>query len=82
MWLAIAALSWQRPRSQQIIMEPPVPHVPMPEGLASSPLAAALNPAINEEDIQAVMVNSEDDPDHPSEQDEDNRDEEKQDRVA
>lgn len=80
--LAIAALSWQRPRSQQIIMEPPVPHVPMPEGLASSPLAAALNPAINEEDIQAVMVNSEDDPDHPSEQDEDNQDEEKQDRVA
>lgn len=80
--LAIAALSWQRPRSQQIIMEPPVPHVPMPEGLASSPLAAALNPAINEEDIQAVMVNTEDDPDHPSEQDEDNPDEEKQDRVA
>lgn len=81
--LVIASLSWQRPRSQQIIVEPPVPHVPMPEGLASSPLAAALNPAINEEDIQAVMVNTDDDPDGLADEDTETQDaSEKNDRVA
>lgn len=39
--------------------EAPIPHVVMPDSLATSPLGVALNPAIEEDAIQATMVNDE-----------------------
>ncbi len=50
-----------------------VPHVPLTDGLVSSPLAAALNPVIDEQDIQNTMVNLPEeeaaDGEHPAEPD-------------
>ncbi|WP_345830864.1 MFS transporter [Erwinia sp. HDF1-3R] len=56
--VVIAGMSWYRSTTHQESSEPPVPHVPMPDTMASSPLAAALNPTNTEEEIQAVMVNT------------------------
>ncbi|ADU72968.1 MFS transporter [Pantoea sp. At-9b] len=39
--------------------EVPLPHVVMPDSLATSPIGAALNPVLEEEAIQATMVNEE-----------------------
>ncbi|ERK09074.1 MAG: MFS transporter [Pantoea sp.] len=39
--------------------EVPLPHVVMPDSLATSPIGAALNPALEEDAIQATMVNEE-----------------------
>ncbi|MGE9551960.1 MFS transporter [Erwinia amylovora] len=57
----IAVMSGFRGRVRQDSNEALVPHVAMPDSLTSSPLAAALNPTITEEEIQAVMVNTEED---------------------
>ncbi|KOC89568.1 MFS transporter [Winslowiella iniecta] len=59
--VVIAALSWQKVSSVMPADETQFPHVLVPDSLASSPLAAALNPTIDEEEIQSVMVNSEED---------------------
>lgn len=56
--LVIAGMSWYRSTTHQQSSEPPVPHVPMPDTMASSPLAAALNPTNTEEEIQAAMINT------------------------
>lgn len=58
--VGIAALSWVRQRVPEIIVDAPLPHVVMPDSLASSPLAAALNPTLDEEVINEVMVNTPD----------------------
>ena len=55
----IAVLSWHRSEIQQENAENPTPHVAIPDSLASSPLAVALNPSLDEEEIQAAMVNNE-----------------------
>jgi len=47
--------------------EVPLPHVVMPDSLATSPIGAALNPVLEEEAIQATMVNTDDVPDEPAE---------------
>ncbi|MDO6406945.1 MFS transporter [Pantoea phytobeneficialis] len=39
--------------------EVPLPHVVMPDSLATSPIGAALNPTLEEDAIQATMVNEE-----------------------
>lgn len=57
--VVIAALSWQKVSSVTPADETQFPHVLVPDSLASSPLAAALNPTIDEEEIQSAMVNSE-----------------------
>jgi hypothetical protein len=54
-------MSWHRSEIQQENAENPTPHVAVPDSLASSPLAVALNPSLDEEEIQAAMVNSEED---------------------
>ncbi|WP_413649570.1 MFS transporter [Pantoea sp. B65] len=56
--VAIAALSWQKVSAVTAADEVQFPHVPLPDTLTSSPLAAALNPTIDEEEIQSAMVNS------------------------
>jgi MFS family permease len=56
---AIAVTSWFTGRTPQIVTEAPIPHVALPDSLTSSPLAAALNPTLTEEDIQAAMVDTE-----------------------
>jgi MFS family permease len=47
--------------------EVPLPHVVMPDSLATSPIGAALNPVIEEEDIQAAMVNTDEESEPPEE---------------
>ncbi|WP_380181857.1 MFS transporter [Kalamiella sp. sgz302252] len=54
---AIAAISWRRIDVRQENIESPTPHVAVPDSLASSPLAVALNPTLDEEEIQAAMSN-------------------------
>lgn len=54
--LLITGLSWLRKRQPEIIVDAPLPHVLMPDSLTSSPLAVALNPTLDEEAIQNVMV--------------------------
>ncbi|WP_034912632.1 MFS transporter [Erwinia sp. 9145] len=54
----IATLAGFSSRRRTVSNELPIPHVPMPDTMASSPLAAALNPNIAEEEIQSVMVNN------------------------
>ncbi|WP_158783399.1 MFS transporter [Pantoea sp. BAV 3049] len=61
----VAAMSGFRGRTPQESHDAPVPHVAMPDSLASSPLAAALNPTITEEEIQATMVNTEEEQESP-----------------
>lgn len=54
--MVIAGLSWLKKRQPEIIVDAPIPHVVMPDSLTSSPLAAALNPTLDEEAIQNVMT--------------------------
>ncbi|WP_342754978.1 MFS transporter [Pantoea sp. MBD-2R] len=60
--VAIAAMSWHRHKVVQENIDTPIPHVAVPDSLSSSPLAVALNPTVTEDEIQATMVNSEEDP--------------------
>ncbi|KGD70663.1 MFS transporter [Tatumella morbirosei] len=53
----IIGLTRLRSSLPEVTQEDQVPHVPLTDGLVSSPLAVALNPAIDEEDIQNTMVN-------------------------
>ena len=53
----IIGLTRLRSSLPEVTREDQVPHVPLTDGLVSSPLAVALNPAIDEEDIQNTMVN-------------------------
>lgn len=48
--------------------EVPLPHVVMPDSLATSPIGAALNPVLEEEDIQAAMVNTDEETELSEEQ--------------
>jgi MFS family permease len=65
----IAVISWLASRQRQIITDAPIPHVVLPASLTSSPLAAALNPTIAEEDIQTAMFDTEEtDVEHNSEE--------------
>lgn len=54
--VVIGSISWIRKRQPEIIVDAPLPHVVMPDSLTSSPLAVALNPTLDEEAIQEVMV--------------------------
>lgn len=56
--LVIALLSWQKVSAPASADDTLFPHVLVPDSLASSPLAVALNPTIDEEEIQSVMVNT------------------------
>lgn len=53
----VIGLTRLRSSLPEVTPEEQVPHVPLTDGLVSSPLAVALNPAIDEEDIQNTMVN-------------------------
>ncbi len=53
----IIGLTRLRSSLPEVTQENQVPHVPLTDGLVSSPLAVALNPVIDEEDIQNTMVN-------------------------
>lgn len=68
--VVIAGISWFTNRTPQIVTEAPIPHVPLPDSLTSSPLVAALNPTLTEEDIQAAMIDT--DEENPESDDEDN----------
>ncbi|MEW5291684.1 MFS transporter [Erwinia papayae] len=57
--IGIAVISQLHARVQPETSDAAIPHVAMPDSLTSSPLAAALNPTIAEEEIQATMVNTE-----------------------
>ena len=71
----IAAIVWIRKRTPAIVVDAPLPHVVMPDSLATSPLAVVLNPTVDEEAIQEVMVDSaEAPPDIESDEDEDEDD--------
>lgn len=59
--VAIAGMSWHRHKVVQENIDTPIPHVAVPDSLTSSPLAVALNPTVTEDEIQATMVNSEED---------------------
>lgn len=56
--LLIAALSFMKTPQPLPTTEVPLPHVVLPDSLATSPLGAALNPVLEDEAIQAAMVNS------------------------
>lgn len=58
----IAFISWMRNRTPEIVVDAPLPHVVMPDSLATSPLAVVLNPTVDEEAIQEVMVDNPDGP--------------------
>ncbi len=60
--VAIATMSWHRHKVAQANIDTPIPHVAVPDSLTSSPLAVALNPTVTEDEIQATMVNNEEDP--------------------
>ncbi|MCX8959291.1 MFS transporter [Erwinia psidii] len=66
--IGIAMISQFHVSKQPVEAEATIPHVAMPDSLTSSPLVAALNPTIAEEEIQATMVNSEEDVPVESEQ--------------
>lgn len=59
--VAIAGMSWHRHKVVQENIDTPIPHVAVPDSLTSSPLAVALNPTVTEDEIQATMVNNEED---------------------
>ncbi|WP_241571521.1 MFS transporter [Rosenbergiella nectarea] len=54
----IFALSWKTLPVPKRLQEEAVAHVPLTDGLVSSPLTAALNPVIDEADIINTMVNT------------------------
>ena len=54
--VSIAGISWLTKNQPVITVDAPLPHVVMPDSLTSSPLAAALNPTLNEEAIQSAMI--------------------------
>lgn len=56
--MGIAVISRFHAREKPEATEATIPHVVMPDSLTSSPLVAALNPTIAEEEIQATMINS------------------------
>jgi len=72
--LVIGGLSYVRAPGPLPTTEVPLPHVVMPDSLATSPLGAALIPTLEEEVIQASMGGQE--PDDESESDEGAGDEE------
>lgn len=74
----IAALSWQKVAAVVSTEDTQFPHVLVPEGLASSPLAVVLNPTIDEEEIQSVMVNNEETEWHDSDEEDEEAVEETQ----
>jgi len=55
---SIFALSWKTLPVPKRLQEEAVAHVPLTDGLVSSPLTAALNPVIDEADIINTMVNT------------------------
>ena len=55
---SIFALSWKTLPVPKRLQEEAVAHVPLTDGLVSSPLTAALNPVIDEADIINAMVNT------------------------
>lgn len=57
--LVIAGFSRQRASTEVAPDATPVPHVLVPDSLTSSPLAAALNPTLDEEEIESAMVMTE-----------------------
>ncbi len=59
--VVIIGLTWFRSPVPVALQESQVPHVPLTDGLVSSPLAAALNPTLDEEDIQNTMVTTPED---------------------
>ena len=59
--VVIIGLTWFRSPVPVALQESQVPHVPLTDGLVSSPLAAALNPTLDEEDIQNTTVNTPED---------------------
>lgn len=54
--MIISTIAWMRKRTPTIVVEAPLPHVVMPDSLATSPLAAALNPNMEEDTVQEVMT--------------------------
>lgn len=58
--VAIALLSYTAKHIPMPTTEVPLPHVVLPDSLATSPLGAALNPTLEEEVIQASMGSNED----------------------
>mgnify|MGYP004706387597 FL=1 len=75
----VIGLTRLRSSLPEVTPEDQVPHVPLTDGLVSSPLAVALNPAIDEEDIQNTMVNLPEEEVHTS-QSTDSVEEEEQDK--
>lgn len=63
----IGSISWIRKRQPEIIVDAPLPHVVMPDSLTSSPLAAVLNPTLDEEAIQEAMVDGVESDSEPAE---------------
>ncbi|RLM15578.1 MFS transporter [Gibbsiella quercinecans] len=53
---------------EQFVQDAPLPHVPMPDSLVSSPLSPALNPAFDEQMIQDTMPPPETAPEPPTEE--------------
>ncbi|AIR00397.1 MFS transporter [Pluralibacter gergoviae] len=71
----IAVITWIRKRKPAIVVDAPLPHVVMPDSLATSPLAVVLNPTVDEEAIQEVMVDNDGDlADDESEDEDDEND--------
>lgn len=64
--LVIAGVSRQRAAVVVASDATPVPHVLVPDSLTSSPLAAALNPTLDEEEIESVMVMTEEEEAQPA----------------
>lgn len=54
--LTIFALSWVKLPVPISLQQEVIPHVPLTDGLVSSPLTAALNPVLDEEVVQQSMV--------------------------
>lgn len=75
----IAFISWMRNRTPAIVVDAPLPHVVMPDSLATSPLAVVLNPTVDEEAIQEVMVDNAADEPAGDDEDDDSLDEEESD---
>ncbi|MDL4912415.1 MAG: MFS transporter [Enterobacterales bacterium endosymbiont of Blomia tropicalis] len=71
--LLIALLSYTVKQVPMPTTEVPLPHVVLPDSLATSPLGAALNPTLEEEVIQATMVSNEDEEKQEQEPEEERR---------
>ena len=71
--LLIALLSYTVKQVPMPTTEVPLPHVVLPDSLATSPLGAALNPTLEEEVIQATMVSNKDEEKQEQEPEEERR---------